>query len=151
MDPNDFLHFARKLAGTTPSGAAEYRSAISRSYYAAYLVIVSFVKDFARLEPMGGSDKHSTIKLSLMGCTDTDVKKLGMKLDTLHTQRRTADYDMASLRAESQATALAACKQSEEIINEIDAITKSASKLATIVAEIQSWAALAGRGRMRTV
>lgn len=149
MDPRSFLQFAKMLATSTRPGPAECRSAISRSYYSAYLVAVSFLKDHARLEPRGGADKHSAVKLSFMECKDADAKRIGVRLDTLHTQRKDADYEMSKPGPETQAAALAASRLSEELIDELGAMVKS-TKRAAVVAEIKAWATSpAGSTRLR--
>src|SRR5437868_4576871 len=99
MDPRSFLTLATSLASTT-AGPAECRSSISRSYYAAFNVAVAFLRDHAKLEPLGGRDKHAAVKNCWLQCGDNVGKQIGISLDTLHTQRKHADYDMNDVRPE---------------------------------------------------
>jgi hypothetical protein len=136
MNPRKFLDFATSVANTT-SGPAEYRRAISGAYYAAFNVVVEFLEQKARLEPHKG-DKHTAVKLSLIECRNDDAKQLGMKLDSLHTERKKADYEMSNPHPEKLPAVRLACVLSEEIINALDGFAPAA--LASIVRGMQSWA-----------
>jgi uncharacterized protein (UPF0332 family) len=146
MNPRKFLEFATAIANAN-SGPAENRRAISGAYYAAFNVVIEFLNQKARLEPTN-QDKHRAVKLSLIESKDADVKQLGMKLDSLHTQRKKADYEMNSLHAEKRLAVMAACEIAQGIISALDGL--EAANLENIVSGMQSWATNAQSG-LRTL
>jgi len=141
MNPREFLQLAESLAKDGLGGPAAYRSSISRSYYAAYLVAQEFLASQVKLAPLGGRDKHSAVRNSFLQSGDLDAKQLGIILDTLHTQRKNADYAMSNQRVEEQAQARVVSAQAEALIKELDGLATS-PKLAQIVKGMSAWAAL---------
>ena|SRR5437879_8110740 len=146
MDPRKFLTFATSIANTG-SGPAEYRRAISGAYYAAFNVAVEFLRQKARLEPHK-QDKHTAVKLSLIECKNAAAKKLGMTLDSLHTERKKADYEMRNPQPEKQAMVTMACQLSQQIIGGLDGFLPA--DVASVVTGMQAWAGTSKSG-LRTL
>ena len=71
---------------------------------------------------------------------DAGIVKVGSDLDTLHTQRIHADYDMNDPGPEQAKTAQAVFQQASRIIIELDACRRSAVRLALVEANIKQWA-----------
>ena len=137
MNPRLFLEFAVSI-GNSSAGAAANRRAISGAYFAAFNVVIEFLISQARLEP-AKQDKHRAVKLSLIECKNADARQLGMKLDSLHTLRKIADYEMNNLDPEKEQFVKRACIISKDIINGLDGLDPA--DLANVIAGMQSWAA----------
>src|SRR5438874_3874549 len=93
MDPKDYLKLAEQLILMKGAGAAHYRSAIGRAYYAAYNVTVEL---FAGLGyPLSASSNgHNNAVQLLQSSEDDELKEVGGLLGDLRTDRNHADYDM---------------------------------------------------------
>jgi len=139
MDPRLFLALAGTLASSPAAGPAECRTSIGRSYYAAYLVAVSFLEQL-RLRPRSGPQGHSAVRNALLASKDGAIVKAASDLDTLHTQRNHADYDLADPGPEQPKTALALFQQSSNIILELDTCRRSATRLSQVEVTIKNWA-----------
>jgi hypothetical protein len=138
MDPRAFLTYATSIANVPAPTPAECRRGVSGAYYGALNVVVEFLKTKARLEPLRSSEKHSAAKLSLIECRHAGAKQLGMKLDSLHTERKKADYEMADPHPERQVAVKAACAVSNTIIAGLDGF--AAADLTSIISGMQAWA-----------
>jgi uncharacterized protein (UPF0332 family) len=57
MDPRDFSALAQNLAMMLNAEPSRYRTAISRAYYAAFLVALDFIQK-AGVEPRSGHEGH---------------------------------------------------------------------------------------------
>jgi hypothetical protein len=104
MDARLFLSIARTLAKTpttNPDEPAAYRSSISRSYYALFNASVVFLESIG-LEVIDKPRGHSWVKNSFVYTADLTIKAIGMGLETLHKERKYADYEMSNPRAENQ-------------------------------------------------
>jgi len=84
MDPRDFLDLAKKLSGG--STAAEYRTAISRAYYATYHVGAAFLKDIG-CPISAGPQAHGEVRNDLSNCGDAELAGVGSQLADLHKKR----------------------------------------------------------------
>jgi hypothetical protein len=71
---------------------------------------------------------------------DGAIVKAASDLDTLHTQRNHADYDLADLGPEQPKTALALFQQSSNIILELDTCRRSTTRLSQVETTIKNWA-----------
>jgi hypothetical protein len=76
MDHKFFLRFATRIASSNSAGPEEYRSAISRSYYAADHEVLEFLRIHAKLEPVGKGDSHASVKYGLMWADNTDADQI---------------------------------------------------------------------------
>ena len=101
MDGRQLLALAQKLvdgvAAGTPltggDGAPECRSAISRAYYATFLVAAAFL-DRIGFAVQNSPAAHVAVQHALNNSGDAVLRRIGAKLDDLHRDRRRADYDM---------------------------------------------------------
>jgi uncharacterized protein (UPF0332 family) len=90
MDFRDFLTVASDLAtGTTE---AEWRSAVSRAYYAAFHVGCQLLRGLGFAVPRADR-AHAYLWLRLSNSGDPDVRSAGLDLNDLRRQRNQADYD----------------------------------------------------------
>ena len=117
MDPRDFLEVAKKLSqGDT---AAEYRTAISRAYYATFHVGVSFLKDIDCLIS-AGPQAHGEVRNDLSNCGDAELAGVGSQLADLHKKRIIADYRLTDVKYDNQKTSQAVTVQAGRMIQALD-------------------------------
>lgn len=116
MDFRTYLDLARGLAvGTTE---AEWRSALSRAYYAAFHVARTLLVGLSFRVPR--ADKaHSYLWLRLSNAGHSDVIQAGRHLGDLRQERNRADYD--DFRTITQAAAAQYVRLAADVIQSLDA------------------------------
>jgi uncharacterized protein (UPF0332 family) len=126
MEPERFLDLALILKGGrgTPE---DYRTAISRAYYAAFHVGVKALEAVG-IRPSDGPGGHGEVVRCLGACGDPDTIKVGSRLGTLHSRRLQADYDLNDPAVESRAEADMACIESSQIVDQIYKLTSDSGK-----------------------
>lgn len=117
MDPRDFLDIAKKLSGG--SKAAEYRTAVSRAYYATYHVGAEFLKGIGCTIKEAAAG-HGEVHRYLSNCGDSELANVGSQLSDLHSKRIIADYRLDNIKYDNQKTAQAVMIQSERMISTLD-------------------------------
>ena len=117
MDPRDFHTLASRLAaGTTP---AEYRTAIGRSYYAAFNVAAELLRNLGF--PLGrGAAAHGEVQRCLSNAGDPAVAAVAAGLGQLHSRRNRADYQLDNPDVETSKNAMAAVSQAGAMITSLD-------------------------------
>jgi uncharacterized protein (UPF0332 family) len=116
MDGRDFLEVARDLA--SGSREADWRSAVSRAYYAAFHVARLFMEEVGFTVPRADR-AHAHIWLRLANSGDPQTSRAGNELKALREVRNLCDYDLR--RGVVQAFAVAQVKQAEDLIRVLDA------------------------------
>jgi uncharacterized protein (UPF0332 family) len=91
MDPRQFLEVAAEWSVGTRE--AEWRSAASRAYYAAFHVASRLIQRAGFVVP-GGERAHGYLWLRLSNSGHIDVDEAGCKLSDLRRIRNQADYDL---------------------------------------------------------
>jgi len=91
MNPRDFLDVADEWA--TGSREAEWRSAVSRAYYAVHHVARRLLSQCGFIVPVG-DQAHAFVWLRLCNCGQPDLVRLGNDLNYLRGLRNWADYDL---------------------------------------------------------
>ena len=118
MDGRDFLKVADTLlAGNTE---AEWRSAVSRAYYAAFHVARELLGQCGFQVPQG-ERAHAYLWLRLSNAGDPRVQNAGARLQIRRRERNQADYDMN--RKIVQAVALVQVQAAKDVVNVLDAVT----------------------------
>lgn len=113
MKADRFLEVARRLAeGSEPE---DYRSAISRAYYAVFNVAEAFLRQMEFTDPK--RDPHQMMQTRLMASGDEAFIKLGSRLGDFHSQRIKADYRMGEPWPENQENARAAVLNARAMID----------------------------------
>jgi uncharacterized protein (UPF0332 family) len=131
MTGRDFLTLARKLLAE--SDEADWRTAVSRAYYAAFHAAREFF--VAMRFRVARSDKaHSYLWLRLQNCGDQLLKNAGSDLADLRSQRNTADYDLGSSYLQKWATDWV--DTAEQIILALETATADTVRLAAVQAEV---------------
>jgi uncharacterized protein (UPF0332 family) len=116
MNWRDFLPLATRLAGGTTE--AEWRSAVSRGYYAAFHVARRLFSDLKFLVPRADR-AHQYLVFRLSNSGEPAVEQAGRDLETLRRLRNRADYDESPKITQPQASA--AIQMAEGIIQILDA------------------------------
>src|SRR5687767_792931 len=93
MDPRDFLDVAFDLAGEFRE--ADWRSAVSRAYYAAFHVASDFMRQCGFNVPQG-EQAHGHAWLRLANSQDASLAQAGQDLHHLRGRRNRADYDLGT-------------------------------------------------------
>jgi len=93
-----FLYLADVLIGhgaEAPVQAAKDRTSISRAYYAAYNLAVSYIreKDSAFFRTAGAKIDHGDISQWFKDRDERSLQKVGKNLERLCQNRHDADYD----------------------------------------------------------
>ena len=91
MNPRDLLDVANDLV--TGLREADWRSAVSRAYYAAFHVARLLLRQCGFVVPRT-DQAHSYIWLRLSNCGHPDIVKAGSDLRDLRSERNAADYDL---------------------------------------------------------
>jgi hypothetical protein len=91
MNPRDFLDVANDLA--TGIREADWRSAVSRAYYAAFHVARQLLKQCGFAVPRA-DQAHAYVWLRLSNSGHPAVRKAGADLGYLRSDRNGADYDL---------------------------------------------------------
>lgn len=134
MKPQDFLTYAEGIAGSNAFGPAEYRSAISRAYYAVYLAARDWLRAHG-IKIVGGNE-HQKLKVFLLECKVDAGAELARLLDILQQSRKEADYDLHLTHVETQRASQLAVQRAADIQA---AMAKCATMSAQIVAGIQEY------------
>src|SRR5438270_12092799 len=116
MNWRDFLLLAARLAAGTSE--AEWRTAISRAYYAAFHVARRLLTDLNFVVPRADR-AHQYLVFRLSNSGESAVEQVGRDLETLRRLRNRADYDEAP--AFSQPQAAAAVRIAEGVVQGLDA------------------------------
>src|SRR5262245_54482880 len=126
MNWRDFLVLAAGLAtGTTE---ADWRTAVSRAYYAAFHVARRLFADLNFTVPRADR-AHQYLVFRLSNSGESAVEQTGRDLETLRRLRNRADYDETP--ALTQPQAVAAAQVAEGIIHVLDAARQEPARTRT--------------------
>ncbi len=117
MNWRDYLSLANRLAAA--ANEAEWRTAVSRAYYAAFHVARRLFADLNFTVPRADRAHQYLVVFRLSNSGEPPVEKAGRDLETLRRLRNRADYDEAPPITQSQATA--AAQLADDIIQILDA------------------------------
>src|SRR5438105_1193140 len=98
MHPVEFLRYADQIGQDSSLGPAEYRSAVSRAYYAAFHSALEFLRAVKIKAP----ENHGAVWGALLCSLDTPIVSAGSDLGSLHGDRRKADYQLTNPAIENQ-------------------------------------------------
>ncbi|MHB1422279.1 MAG: HEPN domain-containing protein [Gemmataceae bacterium] len=116
MDFREYLNLAKTLINGMTEG--EWRTAVSRAYYAAFHVARELLVDLKFRVPHA-ERAHGYLWLRLANAGHIDVQEAGNRLNALRRERNRSDYD-AHLTVH-QATARTHLQRAEEVIRALDA------------------------------
>jgi len=117
MRPREFYDYAARLAANG-TRSAEFRTAVSRSYYAVYHVAREL------LAQLGGQfaerDAHVDLRRHLEKTADQVLIKAADDLRRLHADRKTADYNLNDGTFENKKEALARVAKAQMVMERIE-------------------------------
>ncbi len=116
MNWRDFLLLASRLAAGTTE--ADWRTGISRAYYAAFHVARRLFAELNFAVPRADR-AHQYLVFRLSNSGEPAVEQAGRDLETLRRLRNRADYDEVPALTQAQSTA--AFRLAEAIIQVLDA------------------------------
>jgi uncharacterized protein (UPF0332 family) len=116
MDGRDFLPLAENWA--RGGQEAEWRSAVSRAYYAAFHVARSLLRQCQFRVPRA-DQAHAYLAMRLSNAQHPDVEVAGRSLGALRQVRNRADYDVD--RPFPQATAIAEVQIAKDVVQILEA------------------------------
>ncbi len=119
MRAKEFAGVASRLSQIPTAGPADFRTSISRAYYAAYLVAVEVLTQMGSVL-QAGPGGHSEVANCLIASGDNAVSEAGRAMSDLHTRRIHADYRMARIDVETKTSAQSACEIAHDIIRELE-------------------------------
>jgi uncharacterized protein (UPF0332 family) len=102
MNWRDYLSLGARLAAA--STEADWRSAVSRGYYAAFRVARRLLVDLNFTIPRADR-AHQYLVFRLSNCGESAIEQAGRDLETLRRLRNRADYDDVPTITQSQAAA----------------------------------------------
>lgn len=117
MNPLDFHKLASSLIAQ--NGAAEFRTAISRAYYGAFLFCCKKINGIGFNLPSDYT-AHEQVKRYLNNCGDFQLQKVASQLLGLRQTRNKADYDLKCKSVEIEKNANFTVKQAKRMIQIID-------------------------------
>ena len=132
MEETGFLDVADELS--MGSREADWRSATSRAYYAAFHKARRLLRHNGFAVPRG-EQAHAYLWLRLDNSRHPDVVEAGHALNDLRRARNAADYDVEV--AADQATAIDHVGVAADIIRLLDDLAKEATILARVVDAIK--------------
>jgi hypothetical protein len=127
MDAHRYLAFAESLATsakadpTQPNHDAMCRSAISRAYYAVFLLAREFIDDLG-IEIRRIPNPHANIEQALRNTGVFTLQRLANALGSLCTDRTDADYDLRNRDVETVAKVEAVIATAKAAILQFDII-----------------------------
>ena len=119
----DFLTLAELWVKGTSE--AEWRSAISRAYYAAFHAARQFMEDLGFVVPRG-ERAHAYLWLRLSNCGDHQLQIAGSRLNVLRSQRNRSDYEL-SINVH-QASGLVQVQVAAEIVQIIEGTNQAPTR-----------------------
>jgi uncharacterized protein (UPF0332 family) len=117
MNFRDFLAVASNLAAGDEE--AEWRSAVSRAYYAVFHVACELLRAQGFQVPRADR-AHAYLWRRLSNCGDASISNAGRSLNELRGRRNEADYD--SHRPVLRVDAENAVRLAEELVESLDAM-----------------------------
>src|SRR5579884_2686180 len=117
MDPREFNRLAQRLAaGSSP---AEFRSAISRAYYAVFNVGAEVLRSLG-FRVGRGAAAHGEVQFCLQNSGDPEVAAVASELRNLHSLRNRADYQLDRTDAETALIATSTVATASALIHTLD-------------------------------
>ena len=93
MNPKEFQYLASGLVEKNGAFPSEYRTAISRSYYAVYNIGISLLNEMGFTIPKR-IDAHVLMRRHFNNSGNIELIEAAEKINNLKTKRKHADYDL---------------------------------------------------------
>ena len=125
MTGRDFLALAARLAAGPAE--ADWRTAASRAYYAAFHTARQLLSDLGFTVPRE-ERAHKYLSFRLMNAPVGQAVRAGLDLDQLRTERNRADYDLNS--PFRQPAAMQHVQSAGQVIQALDALRQEPDRIA---------------------
>jgi uncharacterized protein (UPF0332 family) len=123
MTGHDFLSLASRLAVATTE--ADWRSAVSRAYYAAFHVARQLVSDLGFTVPHADR-AHAYLWMRLGNSGEARVQQAAVDLHDLRRRRNQADYDLQPPLSQVRATPqVSVARRIIQTLDALDAATRT--------------------------
>lgn len=158
MEPAAFLQLARALhapgpapeqlvalEATTPPSAAELRSALSRAYYAAFLVANEMLCTACEQALPATASAHDLVPKMLNNSQHRPFRKVASSLARLRHARNKADYDLTPNETERPDYVLDCLNEAQQIIDSCkDFAALDRTERAPFIQAIANWRRING-------
>ena len=136
MDPRQFQYLASRLAehGAYP---VEFRTAISRAYYAVFHVGLNLLKEMG-FDIFQNAYSHEEVYRHFNNSCDKNLVKAAVKINDLRTRRLHADYELDRTSIEEKKNAKMLVQLSERLIETIEKCCNGENR-EKIIESIQDW------------
>jgi len=118
MNPKEFQYLALRLA-EHGAFSSEFRTAISRSYYAVYNLGINLLKEMDFDIPKT-TDAHVFMRRHFNNSGDTELIGAAEKIKNLKTKRKHADYDLDRPDVEKKQNAKAIVHSAARLIKTME-------------------------------
>ena len=142
MIPEAFLQLANRMTLSRTSGPAEFRTSISRAYYAVYHLARDILNDKMQFYCKAGGNEHQWVQRHFVNCTTPDARDAGRILQNMHDARKDADYELGDSEIETGVQARFSLERANEVENLLRSCV-SDDNLLIIKAEMLRYRALA--------
>ena len=136
MNPRDFHGVAVDLMAK--GGAACFRTAIGRAYYAAFQTAVSVLRGCG-CTISKGPQAHGDVILRLQASNNSAVQRVGSQLRDLKGKRNDADYDLEDQKVEDIKTVKFWVADAKRNIDTLDKIVVGGPDREAIISAIRAW------------
>jgi uncharacterized protein (UPF0332 family) len=134
MDPHDFLDVADELS--RGAREADWRSAVSRAYYAAFQVARALLVEQGFQVPQDDR-AHAYLWMGLANSGHPDIQHAGNRLTYLRGRRNWADYDLG--RPVDEILAAQEVLNAADIIQTLEALRTVPAALARVTTAIRDY------------
>jgi uncharacterized protein (UPF0332 family) len=136
MQPRQFQYLAERLAehGAYP---AEFRSAISRAYYAVFHLGLNLLREMG-FPIVQNQHAHEEVYRHLNNSSDSELVNAASKMNDLRMKRNHADYELGRHDVEEKKNAIMHVHQAARLIETIERRCKSEGRK-QIIDAIQDW------------
>jgi len=136
MNPKEFQHLALRLAehGAFPS---EFRTAISRAYYAVYHIGINLLKELG-FTIANNDQAHKQVYYHFNNSGDSELIEVATKIDDLRTQRNHADYHLERDDVEKKHNAKTHAHSADRLIKTMEKQCNGENR-SQIIKSIEDW------------
>src|SRR5208337_585022 len=133
MEPRDFLTLAEKLVVAKNAGAAHFRTATGRAYYAAFHQVSKVLGELGFPPAESAEGRVQAVRL-LQRSGDTNLEPAGGLLGDLYILRRKADYELQRPDVEKMISAQKAVEIARSIFDDLDSFVADQSRRTSVTA-----------------
>ena len=137
MNPKEFQYLASGLVEKNGAFPSEYRTAISRSYYAVYNVGISLLKEMGFTIPKK-LDAHVFMRRHFKFSGDIELIEAAEKIKYLKGKRNHADYELDRTDVEKQHNAKAHVYSADRLIKTMEKQCKGKNR-SQIIKSMKDW------------